>query len=420
MKALLICPADRTEVAVLALKRPLALAPILGRSLLDLTLADLAHAGVKELWILAADRPDEIRSAVGRGEAWGLKVEVLPETRELTPEAARAKYRPAGASGWREDPNDVVVLDHLPGRPPGSLFTSYAAWFAEVLGQLPEGARFRLGVRQISPGVFVGLRTRVAPTARLVAPCWVGENAWIAAGALVGPGGIVESGAYVDEGAEVAQSVVGPETYIGVLTELRNSVAWGRGLLNWETGSFTEVVDDILLSDLSNRKSIHAEGSWIGRVLAGLVLLLTFPILAVAWLRRPKGQPLFLRREAVRTPWEGLDGTFSRTVVYHELSGVPGLLRRWPELWKVLTGEFNWVGNRPLTAQQAARLSGEFERLWLAVPSGVVSLADVEGCPVPFGDEARAHSSFYAVHPSRHGDIRMLGRMFARAFLNVS
>ena len=50
-------------------------------------------------------------------------------------------------------------------------------------------------------------------------------------------------------------------------------------------------------------------------------------------------------------------------------------------------GEFAWVGNRPLTRQQAAELRTDFERLWLAVPAGLVSLADAEGCDDPMGDE---------------------------------
>ena len=59
-------------------------------------------------------------------------------------------------------------------------------------------------------------------------------------------------------------------------------------------------------------------------------------------------------------------------------------------------------------------VTSEFERLWLAVPSGLVSLADAEGCTDSFSDEARAHSSFYAVQSSRAENLRLLGRAFRR------
>jgi len=420
MKAVIICPTDRSEIAFLARKYPLALTPILGRSLLDLTLADLAQRGAKEIQILAADRPEAIRAAVGRGEAWGLRIEVIPESRELSVDAARAKYRPKTALGWLPAPDDVLLLDHSPSQPAIPLLTTYRSWFEYLYQQIGVAARHRLGMQEVAPGVFLGLRSRVASTARLVAPCWIGDHVWVGAGTVIGPGGIVESGSFIDEGAEVVASCVGPNTYVGVLTELRNSLVWGRGLLNWENGSFTEVQDEILLADLGSRTRVRWKGSWFGRLGALGALILTSPILFLSLVRRSAGEPLFSRRSAVRTPWESLEVGFPHVVPYHELNGVGGVLRRWPELWKIARGEFNWVGNRPLTPEQANQLTGEFEQLWLTVPSGLISLADVEGCRAFLGDEARAHASFYAIKPSRFGDTRLLGRMIARAFSRVS
>ena len=72
MKAVLICPDRRSEVAFLARKQPLALTPVLGPSVLSYWLSHLADRGVNEVTILASDRPDQVRQAVGRGERWGL------------------------------------------------------------------------------------------------------------------------------------------------------------------------------------------------------------------------------------------------------------------------------------------------------------------------------------------------------------
>ena len=62
MKAILICPADRSSAAFLARTCPLALVPIFGRSLLDLWLTDLANSGAHKVLILAADRPEKVRA----------------------------------------------------------------------------------------------------------------------------------------------------------------------------------------------------------------------------------------------------------------------------------------------------------------------------------------------------------------------
>lgn len=411
MKAILVCPADRAPVAFLARTRPLALVPFHGRTLLDLWLADLASRGARHVVILAADRPDRIRAAVGRGEAWGLTVEVLPEKSESTAEEARQRHRSDGAPGLPA-PHDVVVLDRLPG---GSedLWTGCAGWLAALAASRHAAATQRIGMRELQPGVFAHVRAHVAGSARLRPPCWIGANAWIGDRAIVGPDTVVEEESYLDDGTEVVHSFVGPGTYVGALTEVRDSLAWGRGLYRWTNGSFVEVVDDFLLSDLDHRARRRGATHLPGRLAALAALVLTSPILLWAWLRRRPGQPYLVRHQAVRAPVG--DPAFADTVARFELAPLAGLGRRWPELWNILRGEFAWVGNRPLAPSEAATLHNEFERLWLATPSGLVSLADAEGSAEPFGDEARVHASFYSVRRDWRGDLRILLRVFARA-----
>jgi Bacterial sugar transferase len=413
MKAILICPADRTSTAFLARTCPLALVPIFGRSLLDLWLSDLANRGARKVLILAADRPDKVRAHVGRGEQWGLQVEVQPDTRELTPDAALAKHRPAAETDWLPAPYDATLLDHVPGSSI-QLWNTPADWFAELQKLMPAAAADRVGMRELAPGVFVHVRSRIDPAAHLTAPCWIGANSWIAALSKVGPDAVVEEGSYVDDGASVHQSLVGSGTYVGSLTELNQSLAWGRGLYKWTNGSFTEVTDQFLLADIDSRARTARSSSLACRFLALLALAATSPVLLWALLRRSSGRPLFELHIAVRAPQES--EAISGTLRYHTLNGVGPCLRRWPQLWSIAKGSFCWVGNRPLTPDQASQLSNEFERLWLAVPTGWISLADAEGCIDRFDDEARAHSSFYAVQSSTSQNLRLLARGFGRLF----
>lgn len=410
MRALVICPADRSALAFLGRERPLALVPILGRSLLDVWLTELASRGAREVRILATDRPEQIRAEVGRGERWGLRTEVVPEPDELTPVQALLKHRPQGDPGWLPAPFEAITLDRLPGD--GAGWDGPKAWYAALRDVLARGATQRIGAREWSPGAWVHVRARIAPTARLEAPCWIGAHAWIGARCLVGPGTVIEDGAYLDEGVEVADSFIGPGTYLGAMTEVRQSLAWGRGLCKWTTGSCTEVTDDFLMGTVGARAGHGRRTSWTGRVLALVALVLTSPWLAWAWCRPSRGQTFLARRQAVRAPNHHPD--LMETVAYHELPGCQGLGRRWPQLWNIVRGEFAWVGNRPLTREQARTLHDDFERLWLAVRPGLISLADAEGCPDPLGDEARAHASFYAVHQSLRNDFRILLRTLGR------
>ena len=149
-------------------------------------------------------------------------------------------------------------------------------------------------MRELSPGVYIGRRVRIAPSAKLNPPCWLGEHAWVGPGAVVGPDTVLEDHVYVDQSAGIIHSVIGPRTYVGVLTEVRNSLAWGRNLLNLKTGSHTEVSDHFLLGELglSTRSGTSRPP---GRLAALLALIFTSPLLLVAWWRnRRSSQPLFV------------------------------------------------------------------------------------------------------------------------------
>src|SRR5206468_1279737 len=141
---------------LLAEAAPLAAVPLLGQSLLEYWLTELACSGIKQVVILADDRPEELRAIVGKGARWGLTVEVIAESRELTPSQALLKYErvldPATAQ------NSIVVLDHFPGLSQFPLFSSYSAWFAALQACMPRARTpDRVGVRELTPGLWIGL-----------------------------------------------------------------------------------------------------------------------------------------------------------------------------------------------------------------------------------------------------------------------
>ena len=194
MKAVLICPSDRVAVSHLAESVPLSNVPILGKSLLEYWLDHLAALGAREVTVLCSDRPHQVRRLVEGGRRWGLSVEVIPERWELTITEARAKYVHASEGGFLSEPNDAILMDYLPGLRQHPLFNSYAGWFEAVQAYMwRAGTPDRIGMREIRPGIWVGLRSRVSPKAKLVAPCWLGRNVWVADEAIVGPSAILDN-----------------------------------------------------------------------------------------------------------------------------------------------------------------------------------------------------------------------------------
>ena len=394
---------------------PLALVPALGRTLIDLALAGAVRRGARSVILLAHDRPDQIRAAVGQGQAWGVDIDVLPIPRPLTLDEARARFR--SGENWLPAPDDVLTLDMAAGPDWTGHLDDPSSYFRGLVERMAEACGDRIGMREAMPGVYVGTRAKVSDQAVLRAPCWIGQKAWIAPGAVVGPDAVVEGGACVDRCATVERSWIGPDTYVGALTEVADSMAWANHLLSLKLGSTVEIRDAFLLGGLGKSYRPPVPGSWTGRLAAMLALALTWPVLLVAWLRRPKDQPLLVRQEAVHAPTA--QPAIAPTVEYRHLNGAPGVWRRWPELIRIARGEFVWFGNRPLTRQQAISLADEFERLWLATPTGLFSLADALGHEGSFDDEARVHAAFHSAQAGRKWDVRML-RSFLRSLVPSS
>ncbi len=411
MKSILICPADRPGVAHLAESVPLVVVPLLGKCLIEYWLETLANRGVKHVTVLASDRPQAIRTAIGDGARWGIVIELLPQARELSVEEARVKYASA-------DVTEVMLLDTLPGLPDQLLFETYARWFAALQAFMPHAVTStRIGMHEVQPGVWVGMHAQIDPSAHLHAPCWIGEHTLVSAGANIGPGAILEDRVVIEEGARVTQSTIGPETFVGELISVQHSLAHGSTVVNWMTDSCLRVPDAFFLCSLGDRGFTTSSSGLVGRLLAGLALIATAPIaLAIMALSVLRGENPLVLRLGVR-PQRNVRISSLQTFAYYELAGGSNWLKRWPQFWSVARGDLAWIGNRPLRPTQALGLGNDFERLWLTAPVGLVSLADANGCTDGLNDETCAHASFYAVNASARLNWFVLSRAVFRAAL---
>lgn len=267
MKSILICPGYRPAVAALAESVPLAVAPLLGETLLAYWLVHLASRGAKSVTVLACDRPDAVRQVAGNGARWGLQVTVVTETRELTPAEARSRH--GGGGEWLPAPLDVVLADHLPELSGYKLCDSYAGWFGAAQAWLDRAVTpDRVGVREVAPGIKVGWHSEIPADAMLVPPVWIGEKVTLGAGVTLGPNAIIEDRAVVEAGAEIRDSIVGPETLVGTLTEVADSLALGDTLVNWKDSSCLHVTDEFLLCPL--RPSARDASEWFRRLTQAL------------------------------------------------------------------------------------------------------------------------------------------------------
>jgi Bacterial sugar transferase len=413
MNAILICPGERPATRFLAQARPLAALHAFAKPLVVYWLEHVAALGAKYVLILASDRPEQIRTIVGDGARWGLHVEVLNQPRELSAVEARDRYC-ADPSRCVPKPEGAAVMDHFPGLPEHPLFKSYANWFDGLRALMPRvTASGQNNVVEARPGVWISTRARISSGAELRAPCWIGPHTIVAADTVIGPMAVIEDRVMVEPGVEIANSSVAPETFVGRLTELKNSIADGSILINWRSASCTRVPDAFLLCSLAECRRPIKYGNVFARLLALFVMIATLPLAVIPMLwARLRGQPAFRPRVAVR-PFDSTEPGTMSTLVYYNLSR-GGFLRVWPQLWSIIKGDFAWVGNRPLSPGQVADLSNDFERLWLAAPIGLFSLAQAEGAIDAI--ETRACASLYALQANWRLDLSIIAKSFTAMF----
>jgi hypothetical protein len=399
-RVILICPDQRPPLEAFTCGVPLALAIYLGKPLIEHAIDGLARNGVTDVLLLASDRPSEVRAYVGDGSAWGVKIRISPESSELSPSEAAARHASF-------DHDAVLTLDSLPQAPDVPLIQDAEAWHNSRAPLLPLLVPKQIGAREIAPGIWCGMKTRINSSAVLHAPCWIGHNSIVGPCAIVGPNSYVESDSVIDAHATMENSTVAPRTYLGSMTHLGDSVAAGPVLVNWRNGSITRLTDAFLLSRLD--PPLEALSCPFARLLALLVLILTLPLPIFALCRRPWR----IEKKAIlpSAPGEPL-----RVVTYHEMPTLPGRLGRWPFLWKIITGHFVWIGNPPLTLEDASGLENEFERLWLQAGPGIFTAPEAEGCTVPWDDTARAHAALFACQPTAAWKWKILINGLKRLF----
>jgi NDP-sugar pyrophosphorylase family protein len=251
MKSVILCPGRRPGLEGLWERAPLANKPIFGKTVVEHWLEFLSATGAKQVTVIAPDRAGEIARRLGKGERWGLSLEVVSAPSEMNVEDARKRFRKETDSGWMTMPHDFIAADCLPGDTQNALFTTYAGFFQTLRAWMPSAQQEpHVGLHQILPGVWAGLRTRIAPGVKFCAPVWLGDHVHIEADAVVGPNAVIENCAWIGAGAEITNSYLGEETYLGPTTHLNHSLALGAMLIDWKNNSRTWLKDPFLLCNL--------------------------------------------------------------------------------------------------------------------------------------------------------------------------
>lgn len=422
--------------ADLPLRAPTLLAalPIGHQTLIEHVLERLARAAVSDVDLVASEQPEQLRTIVGDGARWGLRLRwhlVKDPARPYGALAAAARATcgrvlvlhadrmPTQAALLRlAERHHVEVLAAGEARPSWSGAASAPAQMLSQVGaDLDRDALARflcaqtLPVELADPDAACGLGSaaellaaqrrildhgdsphipaswirmewgamsplaRVEPGAAISGPVIVGPGCWVARGAVVGPHVVLGSDVVVSAGTQVRDSLVLPRTYIGSELEVNGAIVNGTRLRHVGLGVETTLAEtDGLMLHLEPRRARRA--SLGSRAAAAVALAAAAPLLlAHVALRRGRGQsPAWARRAVVI----GRDPA-TRRLQIEPLLCAPAPGQRGDAAWATLAGLVDivagrrcWLGMRARSQRQWYALRPEWQEVLASTPVGLL------------------------------------------------
>jgi acetyltransferase-like isoleucine patch superfamily enzyme len=276
--------------------------------------------------------------------------------------------------------------------------------------------------READPSVWLSRNVSLHPTAGITPPVYISENCRIGRGVEVGPHAVIGKDCVIDAKCTLTDTIVFPGTYIGEGLELADVIIDKNLLINIRLGSEVTVSERVILGDTSGPGAGHWLSGTLSRAVAGLLLLLFWPvILGVALvLRIGRKGPVLSKKSCVRLPASADESqwrTFTllsfdrgdldqknrpRTAWQHFF------FRFLPALFNIAGGSLRFVGVSPRSREDIASLSRDWRALYLKTKAGVVSEAYVNYGDRATEDECYAAEAFYSMASGFTHDLKLL------------
>ena len=276
---------------------PRALLPLTDKPLLQLGTEALVRCGCREFHVFLDETPEKIRDFLGNGERWGITLTyhyfdgsqtLLQNLKRLKLAGERrcwiASDSVAPASLLfgpvaSEPPLDTLYVQRIGGQATWSGWACLAAGQLAHLGGLEQPGdalgddlqaaltedrlldiRSDAGFldscqaaleQQAASGRAIrrpARRASIHPSAQLLAPVHIGENARIESGAIVGPYAVIGANACIDQSAEIRDSVVLAETYVGQGLLLEHAIAGRNKLISIRNATVLDRIEPHLIA----------------------------------------------------------------------------------------------------------------------------------------------------------------------------
>jgi carbonic anhydrase/acetyltransferase-like protein (isoleucine patch superfamily) len=330
---------------------PLALTPLLGKPLLERVIEYWVARGATSFDIFCEQSPLQVENKVGHGRKWGIPVRYhltkltthlsngdrqenlvvgnlcdFPPPEGLADEPCITLSSVGEWSGWIYASATDALLFHQSQTVSGSTrvvvhpsrsIGSKEAFLALQLFVLRQGC---VEARQVQPDVWIAPGAVIHPTTKLMAPVYIGKNSVIGPHNSLGPAVVVDRNSQLAGDSVLVDSWVSPGTFVPRGRKANNEIVGNLG---------------------------RPAARWPCRLLALLLLALTWPLLLLSRLRK---ETLSI------SPHESSD-------VY--TSPLPAALA------EVVRGRLALVGRRPRTMQEMQELPLDWWDTLASVPPGI-------------------------------------------------
>lgn len=480
MQALIFADRLGRELEPLTERTCVALLPVVGKPVLEHTLEALVTAGIRAAVIAISPFADQVRAVIGDGSRWGMQLDYVLTQGEEKPEAVveRCQQRlQTHVLALRGDILRGAALDQFLQRTaaidgpivlgrvvdaPISLCLNRASgrggldslrWTEGApaadpvwpVVDLPTGALSRLeslaayhranldaaagrfsGLivpgREAALGLRVGVHSKISPRSLRQGIACVGAHCRIEASAELYGEVVIANDVIVDRHTILRDSVILPETYVGELIEVQNAIVQGNRLIRVDTGAVLPVVETFLLADLREVTLGSALADPLNRALGALVLMLSLPLLplalAITMLHHRNAPLREVKLRGNRLEFDEFGARRRRIFTVWEWATAIPVLRHWPRLLAVVSGDLRLVGAEPLTPEQVDDQLAEWERVADQAPAGLIGPTQLTLPANAPREERLLSDAFYARRRSAAQDLRYLlqglGALFTR------